>query len=539
MDLTQISVNDLPFNKIFQDYITNYKNLSSFYEVNPLSEEDVKSGFESFHFDNDRTKTVELLKEYNLQFGAGKKTIQSVERLSNEKAIAVVTGQQLTLFGGPLFTIYKILTAIHYARKWEKEFNIPCVPVFWMADEDHDYDEIAEIGILHRDDHEKISLERPSGVDSRVAEIELDDRFQSFQKQIIESQFDTDFTDQLWRQLDNCYASGKTIGESFGKWILNIFEEYGLVLAGTAHPKIKEHVSDILIQSIKKVDQLYKTLNHTTGELKDEGYHGQVHLQHSNLFWIDEKRNRVKLNYSDGIWSASETEKSWTSDELIKEIEKNPEDFSPNVFLRPLMQNELIPDFAYIAGPGEMAYYAQMKGFYEHFGKKMPVIMPRFSITLMESNIERIFEKLPFDFTSYNNRIEDLEAEFIDQSDSPDIENIFEIWKKDIDKSSNDRVEEIKEIDATLEGASESAISTFFTELDKLKGKVYRSVKEQERTQLTRIKKIKTNLFPNGNLQEREVAFIYFMNKYGLNIWDELFETLRNEDPDSHKMIRL
>jgi len=160
-------------------------------------------------------------------------------------------------------------------------------------------------------------------------------------------------------------------------------------------------------------------------------------------------------------------------------------------------------------------------------------------MTLMESGIDRIFEILPFHFSAYNDRIEDLESQFIEQSDSPDIEAIFDPWKAGIDEISEEPTEQIKEIDPTLEGTSEKAKATFFTELDKLKGKVYRSVKDQEKTQLNRIRKIKSNLFPNNNLQEREVAFIYFMNKYGLSIWDELLEKLKDQQPNTHKVIRL
>lgn len=539
MDITELSFLNLPFNKLFQDYITNPQKLKSFFPTNPFSKDDLNNAFQSFRFANDRAKTVTLLKDYNRKFGAGKKTLQSIERLADDRSIAVVTGQQLTLLGGPLFTIYKIISAIHYAREWEKQFNVPCIPVFWLADEDHDYEEISSLRLPLKDDHKNITLPNESGLEKRVAEIELNSSFESFKKEVIESQFDTDFTDQLWRKLDGCYQSGKTIGEAFGELVLELFKDYGLILAGSAEPSIKKHFSSVLTRSVKAVKNQFELLEAKTDELVSSGYHAQVHLQHSNLFWIDEKGNRIKLSYENSTWSADGNGTSWSSKELIDEIEKHPDRFSPNVFLRPILQNELLPSFAYIAGPGEISYHAQMKDFFQDFNQTMPVIVPRFSATLMESGIDRIFEKLPFELSDYNERIEDLESRFIEQSDSPDIESIFDEWRSQVDKVSENPIEEIKNIDLTLEGSSEKAKATFFTELDKLKGKVYRSVKDQEKTQLKRIRKIKTNLFPNGNLQEREVAFIYFMNKYGLDIWDRLLEKLEDEEPDSHKIIRI
>ncbi|MDZ7719170.1 MAG: bacillithiol biosynthesis cysteine-adding enzyme BshC [Balneolaceae bacterium] len=540
MDISDISFLNLPFNKLFQDYINNPQKLEPFFQTVPFSDDQLKRAFDSYRFKNDREKTVSLLIDYNKKFGAGEKTLRSIEKLKDENSVAVVTGQQLTLLGGPLFTVYKILSAIHFAKKWEDEYQRPCIPVFWLADEDHDYEEISTLGIPLRDDHKKISLSKHSDIERRVAEIELTSDYQIFKKEVIESQFDTDFTDQLWRKLDKFYQPGKTVGKAFGSLVLELFEDKGLILAGSADSAIKEHLSSVFIQSVKDVSKQFESLKQTTDDLISTGYHGQVHLQPSNIFWIDEKDNRTKLSYEDETWSVDGKDgKSWSSDELINEIEDQPDRFSPNVFLRPIIQNELLPGFAYIAGPGEIAYNAQMKKFYKHFNQVMPVIMPRFSITLMESGIDRIFEKLPFNFSDYNDRIEDLESQFIDQSDSPDIEAIFDQWKKNIDDVCEEPTEEIKNIDPTLEGTSEKAKATFFTELDKLKGKVYRSVKDQEKTQLDRIRKIKTNLFPNNNLQEREVAFIYFMNKYGLMIWDDLLNELENQEPDFHKVIRL
>ncbi|MDR9364176.1 MAG: bacillithiol biosynthesis cysteine-adding enzyme BshC [Balneolaceae bacterium] len=539
MDISELPFLNLPFNKLFQDYIKNPQKLSPFFQTNPLSEEDINKAFDSFRFKANRQKTVSLLKNFNNKFGAGKKTLQSIEKLADEKAVAVVTGQQLTLFGGPLFTIYKIISAIHYAKKWEEEYNHPCIPVFWLADEDHDYEEISTLGFPQNDDHKKISLPKKSEIDKRVAEIELNSNFRAFKQEVIESQFDTDFTDRLWRKLDNYYKTGNTIGKAFGSLVLELFEDYGLILAGSADDEVKKHLSSILTKSVGNVSKQFESLQTKTDELISVGYHGQVHLQPSNIFWIDDRGNRTKLSYEDDLWITDGDGRSWSSSELIDEIKDQPERFSPNVFLRPVMQNALLPVIAYIAGPGEISYHAQMKDFFEDFEQTMPVIMPRFSMTLIESGIDRIFEKLPFDFSAYNDRIEDLESHFIEQSDSPDIEAIFEPWKAAIDEISEEPTEQIKEIDPTLEGTSEKAKATFFSELDKLKGKVYRSVKDQEKTQLNRIRKIKANLFPNNNLQEREVAFIYFMNKYGLSIWDDLLVKLKDQQPDTHKVIRL
>ena len=182
-----------------------------------------------------------------------------------------------------------------------------------------------------------------------------------------------------------------------------------------------------------------------------------------------------------------------------------------------------------------------MKELYPHFDLEMPVIFPRFSATLIESGIDRILDKIPFEFHRYGERIEDLEKEYAKRSESTDVEALFNEWKTGIESISEKPTEVIKEIDGSLGGLVGKTVSGFETELDKLKGRVYRSIKQQEQTQLQRIRKIKAQLYPDNGLQERMVSFMYFMNKYGIDIWDELIAELEKEplQLDKHHLIRL
>ncbi len=539
MNIKSIPASDLPFTKLFQDYLTNFEKLAPFFETDPFDEKDIKKKIESFTFQGNRKQTVEFLKEYNHQFDANDEVYTSIDKLLDDQALVVVTGQQLTLFGGPLLTIYKILTAINYAKRWEKKFNRPVIPVFWMADEDHDYEEAATIGIPDKEDFQKHFFESNNRQEKRVFDIRLGESVESFFDEIKKIQFETDFSKDLWNDLYSFYHSETTFGNAFGKWMLHLFGKHGLILAGTNHKKAKEIIKDSLQKSVERAPDIYDALSKKTDELKQAGYHQQVFVQPSNLFWIDDDGNRQKLHVEDEVWVEDNENFKWSSVDLIDEINNHPDRFSPNVFLRPVTQNFLLPATAYVAGPGEIAYYAQTREFYSLFDLKMPIILPRFSATIIESGIDRILKKLPFNIKDYSQRIEDLEAAYIDQADTPDIEKIFGKWRHQIDEVSKPAIAEIGEIEPTLKKTSEKAKAVFYTELDKLKGKLYRSVKDQEKTQLVRIRKIQTSIFPNANPQEREVAFIYFMNKYGLDIWDQFLEVFSEELPDTHKVIRL
>lgn len=539
MDCTQYSFNSLPFTSLFKNYIQQQDDILQFFSCNPLSDHDLDNKINSFEFKGDRSLTVKLLSEYNQQFDAPPQTLNNIEKLADNNTLAVVTGQQLTLYGGPLFTIYKILRTITLSSEWERKYNRKIIPVFWLADEDHDVEEISKIGIPQTDELEELLFNTSSDKSLMAADIILNSSFDEFRSQVKNALSETDFTPDLWKILNKCYAEGVRVDRAFGKFILHLFGKYGLVLAGSRDVNIKRHLKTPLMHSVKEREQIEKSLRNTTKKLEENGYHGQVYIQKSNLFYINPAGERIRIEYEDKRWKTDDGKKSWDNTQLLEEIEQNTEKFSPNVFLRPLLQDCLLPTLSYVAGPGEIAYYAQMKNLYTIFGLEMPVISPRFSATIIESGIDRIMDKLPFSIEEYNNRIEDLESEYIKSTEQFDLEKLFNEWKEEIETITNKHQQEISRIDSTLEGSVGKAESVFFTELDKLKGKSYRSLKEQEKIQLNRIHKIKNSLFPNGNLQEREISLIYIMNKYGLDIWDQMLVKMQDEKADTHKILHL
>jgi len=529
----------LPFSKLFNNYINGDKSLKPFFEVHPFDKTEVEKHLSTFRFSGNREETVSWLTDYHTGFSTPAETKKSIKKLANSDALAVVTGQQCTVMGGPLFTVYKIITAIEKARQWEKTLDRPVIPVFWIADEDHDFNEAAQTGIPADEDLTLLKYDDRSAEGEIVASITFSEEISRVKSELKNSMFETDFSDSLWEIVDALYKPGNTFGKAFGQLVLDLFGKYGLILAGSNNRKAKSLVADTMIRGISDSETHFNALSEQSDKLTEAGFKNQVYLNQSNLFYIDNDQKRIKIQFENDRWFVPDSDTVWTSEELTKEIENSPEKFSPNVFLRPVIQDRLLPVVTYVAGPGEIAYYAQMKTFYHRFDMKMPIITPRFSATMVESGIERIIQKLPFSIPDYSGRIEDLEAEFIEKSSSPDVEKIFGMWQNGVRKESKKRIKEVAEIDPTLEKSAEKSLSLFFNELERLKGKVYKSLKDSEKTQLKRIEKIKLNLFPDGNLQEREVAYIYFMNKYGTDLWDRLLEELKDEKPDTHKIIYL
>ncbi|MDX1639635.1 MAG: bacillithiol biosynthesis cysteine-adding enzyme BshC [Balneolaceae bacterium] len=536
MQLQNYSFTQLPFSDLFRTYVTNYDKLSRFYSANPFAAEAIRQHADSVTVPQDRDTMAELLATFNKRFNLHENALHNIERLRGEKALALVTGQQLGIFGGPLYTVLKTVTTIHLAAKLERELDRPVVPVFWLADEDHDYDEVKQVNLLDRDELQTFSLDYKRDSYPPVAELTLDSTFLDFKEQIRDGLFETDFTGQLWKLLNRTYSGEKRFDTAFGQLISRLFSRHGLILAGSNCRPIKEKARGCLKVAIRQADRIRRNLEQQSTVLEEQ-FHRQATIYDSNLFFLDDRQGRTKIMRNGDRWK-TDGGREWTTEQLVELIDTEPERFSPNVFLRPILQDLMVPTLGYVAGPGELAYYGQMKTMYQVFKRRMPVIFPRLSATIVEPAIDRILGELPFEFGEYNNRIEDLESEYVDQSEQHDIEAIFRDWKQKVGEISDQGKDRVKEIDSTLEGAAGKATAVYFGELDKLKGKVYRSVKQQEETQLKRIRKIKANLFPGGELQERTVSFIYFMNKYGIDIWDQLLAELEeDENFDHHKLI--
>jgi bacillithiol biosynthesis cysteine-adding enzyme BshC len=538
LQVTNYSFEHLPFSKLFKTYIHNFDEISDFFETNPFNLDAISQKVEAFTFQGDREKTASILSTFNEQFGIDEAAIHNIERLKNDESLVIVTGQQLGVYGGPLYTVLKTISTIHIAQNLEKKFDRPVIPVFWLADEDHDYDEVRQITVIDDNNPQTFSLPPKREQLPTVAELSMPEEISGMRNELKEALYDTDFSDDLWDLLDESFNKNNSFFEAFGLFISRLFSKHGLVLAGSNQPDVKQATSECIKTSIQQADKIRNGLEKQSESLAEK-YHQQVTLYDSNLFYLNDDNGRTKINRNGNGWK-TDGNITWDTSQLVKEIETYPERFSPNVFLRPILQDAFLPTLGYVAGPGETAYYGQMKGMYQCFDLDMPVIFPRLSATLIEPAIDRIYNELPFEFYEYANRIEDLESDFVDRTDQHDIEVLFDDWQGKVEELSDSKKKDIAGIDPTLEAASEKATSIYINELNKLKGKVYRSVKKQEETQLNRIRRIKANLFPKNGLQERTIAAIFFMNKYGIDIWDKLLKELdSDEEFNQHKLVYL
>lgn len=542
MQLSTFDYQKLPFSKLFKTYVRDFEEVSSYYEVNPFDGSALNAKAAEMPEPGGRSEAASLLRSLNAPFDPDAAALRNIDRLQEPGTLAIVTGQQLGLYGGPAYTVFKILSAIALSTRLEATLGRPVVPVFWLADEDHDYDEVRSLRVLNGEGVEQFSLP-PRDAETPpvpVSEMVYPPEIRAVRQQLRATLIDTDFSDSLWELLDSCFTEGASFFDGFGSFMTRLFSKHGLVLAGSNSAGIKSFSRQTLITAVQKADTLREALEIQSQQIAED-YHRQATLYDSHLFYLHPEAGRIKIHRGEGenMWR-TEAGQEWSSESLVTEIEEQPERFSPDVFLRPVLQDRLLPTFGYVAGPGELAYYGQMKQFYSHFDRSMPVIFPRMSATFVEPAIERIIGELPFGLEEYHSRMEDLESGYVERTEQLDIESEFEEWHRQARSVAGEHIGALTSVDDTLEGAAEKALAAYHNELDKLKGKVYRAVKKRDQIQLGRIKRIRQNIFPERSLQERTLSTIYYMNKFGPDLWDRLLEQMGGDPPmRSHTLIKL
>ncbi len=488
----------------------------------------------------ERKELVEILSEQNEQFGAGEETHLNIQRLGDPTAVAVVTGQQLGLFTGPLYTILKTVTAIQLARRIESDVGRPVVPVFWMEGEDHDIDEVAHTSILKGNELLRINLDgTPANKHdhpSPVGRILFTDSITAATDRLEEALPRSDFRDGLMAAVREAYRPGSTFLEAFTSLMGWLFEGEGLVFISGDDPRLKRFAAPLFRKELKEHARTAELLAETSRKLEDS-FHSQVRPEPVNLFMITDQGRR-SLQANDGGFALKGTDVRYSLDDLLAQVDENPGAFSPNVVFRPLYQDTVLPTAAYVAGPGEIAYFAQFRQVYEWAGIPMPIIYPRASVTLVEPKIERVLQHFVNSITAFEKQLDQLFREMVIDMMDIDPEELFDRANTHLHQAVDTVKPAIEDIDPSLEKATEAARVSLLKEWAKLKERVIKAEKRRHEMMRGKLARARANLFPADELQERVISPLYFINKYGVGLVKRLTEEIEL-DTTSHQTVIL
>jgi len=528
-----INFSNIPAHQnLFLDYIEEFENVARFYGKNFRAEDQYLTHFQKLAGaeKNHRALLSEIIQTqyYNQKVSA--QTMRNIELLSLPKTIAIITGQQLGIFGGPLYTFYKTITAIKLSQSLsEKYSDFNFVPVFWLEADDHDFEEVRNFSILSSD-NSLLNLKYEDGLEQEInrgstGAICFNDNLNNVFENLTSSLRDTEFKASLIDFLKSIYKPGRTFLDTFRELMINLFDEYGLVVFDSLDSKSKRLLIPVFKKAVAEYAEQSLSLVERSAEL-EEVYHAQVKVKPINMFYLEENERLLIEPTDSGELRLKGKRKKFSFDDMLNQIEFTPEKFSPNVLLRPICQDYLFSTGFYIGGPGEISYFSQVNPLYEIYDIEEPFIYPRASATIVEQGVNQVLSKHSFIYTDIFSNEEELIKRIVNASSEINLENLFTKSSEEIKILFEDISSKLTAIDKTLGDLSEKSKQRIDQALDYLKNKASEAEKRKYETSIRQLTKVRNILFPNGSLQEREINFIYFVNKYGMDFIKWLYKEL-------------
>jgi len=528
------------FPDLFVDYCTDFEAVADFYAGDWQDVATRKTVAErAAARPTDRDALAEVLADQNAGWGAGEAAQQNIDALRDPETVAVVTGQQVGLFTGPLYTIYKTITTLQLAEEWAEQTGRRVVPVFWVEGEDHDFEEISTAYVLRR--NEVVSLDYDPGVADNpgaVGRLPLNGAIDDVLNRLDDALPGSDFKPAVMERVQGAYRSGTSIEDAFAHLLRSLFEDEGLVFINPDDERLKTLTRPLFQRELEDPQTPAARIDATSQALRDRGYHAQVHARPTNLFWLDDEARRPIDLGDNGQFRLRNTDRTFTRDELLDQLDAEPERFSPNVVLRPLMQDHLLPTAAYVAGPGEISYFAQYGDVYEWAGLDQPLIHPRASVSLVEGKVQKVLDKYDLSVCDFQANLDALFQDVVVDTMEVDVDAAFQDATTEMHKALNALKPDVEAVDGSLGAAAEATRAALVEEMNDLKQKVVRAEKRQQDEVRAQLQKAHANLRPSGALQERTINVLYYLNKYSLDLLDDLRQTL-DTDTAAHQVVAL
>jgi bacillithiol biosynthesis cysteine-adding enzyme BshC len=515
-----------PLSPLFRDYFASRGKASEFYPLGFSREDMAKAAAATASFAHPCAEVAEVLAREQPE---GSEARANAESLRDPKTLAVVTGQQSVLFGGPLYVLYKALAAMELARHMGESLKTKVVPVFWVASDDHDFAEIRATTLMDGNSGLQTLRYEPE-VEPNLqpaSTIVLDDTIGPLAKSVRDLLPASPWRDEVCDAMVAAYRPGVSISGAFSRLLQHFLP--GLVIMDPGVPALKALMRPVIEREIAELSPTSRLAAGIGEKLLTAGYHQQVPVRATgflNLFLVTEGKRRA-LGVSDRGIEVRGGNQVMSKDDLLRRIAASPWDASPGVMLRPLVQDYLLPTIAYIGGPAEVAYHAQIGPSYAHFGIPRPVIFPRPSFSLVDAATSRAMEAEGLSFEEIQTDAETLLARAAREA-NPEVERSFAESKAAVQAAFGAIETTLAKLDPTLRGAAQSAVGRALHQLEGLQEKALRTMKRQDATRAERMRRTRDFIFPGGALQERGVSWISLLAKYGPPIIDDI---RRHMDP--------
>ena len=490
----------------------------------------------------DRNKVADALAAMNQRWGAPQETFDNINLLREADTVAVVSGQQAGLFTGPLFTIYKALSAVKLAGCLRTR-NTKAVPVFWIAAEDHDFVEVAKAEIIGRDcqlKHVDVStdLHREGQPVGRVA---LDDSINAVVDQLFELLPNSEFAEDMKALVRNAWQPGRGYADSFATMMTSLLGRYGLIFLDPLDAEMKKLAAPLYSAAIRKAPEIATAVEQRSRELESAGYHAQV-LASANsfpLFLHDENGARRALaRVEDGKYQAKDSDKQYSIDELAALALNEPQRFSPNVTLRAVVQDYLLPTIAYCAGAAEIAYFAQTSEVYRVLERPATSILPRSSLTMVERHTGRVLERYDLSLADFFEGLEPVTKRVVEEHLGAGTARHFSEAEQNVNQELDRLKSELHAIDPTLATALETGRKKIQYQLDGLRTRFVRAQITRDEAAHRQLQRAFDQLYPNKDLQERHINVTSLLARHGTYVIEWIFNAI-NLGSNDHQVVYL
>jgi bacillithiol biosynthesis cysteine-adding enzyme BshC len=519
---------------LFLDYLDFAPAVQQFYPRSPNFLEWACKQAELINYPGERRKQIaDLLERQNREFGASAKTFEHISSFRNGSC-ALVTGQQVGLFGGPVFSIYKALSAVKLSQEAQK-LGIDCVPIFWLATEDHDLDEVNQANIPNAQGTlERLAVSVNSAPDTPVGKIQLGSGIQEALSRVADLLGDPEMT----ARLGDAYSPHETFGTAFGRLFAGIFADFGVILLDGSDPELDRIAAPLFRAALERSAELNAALLRRNQELDAAQYHQQVRVTpNSTLLFKFENGARVPIHSQQpGEFTIGDHRLS--SDQALDFFRSAPQSFSPNVLLRPVIQDFLLPTLAYVGGAAEVAYFAQAGVVYEKLLGRITPILPRFSATLIEAKPKALLEKYRLSWEEVLLGPSDLREKIGAHLLPPSLQASFDDATAAVERTMAALEKSLAELDKSLTDSARNAQSKMLYQITNLRSRASRAELRQSEIIGRHADLLSTFLFPEKALQEREFAGIYFLAKHGGELLKGLLSTIHPDCLD-HQLITI
>ncbi|HLM55319.1 MAG TPA: bacillithiol biosynthesis cysteine-adding enzyme BshC [Pyrinomonadaceae bacterium] len=489
----------------------------------------------------DRGALCDALEEMNAGWGAPPEVLRGVERLRAAGTVAVVTGQQVGLFTGPLYTIYKALSAVKLAACLSSR-GTEAVPVFWMATEDHDWEEVERAEVLSHE-CQLASVRLGGGLHAEgapVGGVVLDESIEGATSQLFALLPKSEFTPEVETLVRDSYRPGRTYGEAFARMLLALAGRYGLVLLDPLDARLKRLAAPLCAEAARRAAEIAAATHARTQELNAAGYDAQVHTSPDSfpLFLHEGGARRALARAREGVYRAKGGEREWTTEELAALAAGEPERFSPNVTLRAVVQDYLLPTVAYFGGAAEVAYFAQTAESYRVLGRPVTPIFHRASLTFVERRTGRTLERYQLRPEDFFQGLEPVIARVVEEHLGRDVAGALTETDEAIGGALDALRAKLSGFDPTLADALSNGRRKIEHQLEGLRTRFHRAQMARDEAILRQLERASVALHPEKSLQERHLGVASFLARHGRYFLDWAFSAIEPGTTD-HLVVYL